>query len=384
MIYFDNSATTPLCSEAKAAMTEAMEQFGNPSSVHGQGAKAHAITDRARKVILKALGAPAMTPADLSALIFTGCGTEANNLAVFGTYHAKKYAFRPRFITTDSEHPSMLEPVRRLEEWGAEVVYLSTKGGKVELAELEQALTPQTVFLSMMAVNNETGACYPIQEAFAMAKKKCPGIVTHTDCVQAFGKLPLSVRNSGADLISISAHKVHGPKGVGALYVSPEIRKAKKLVPYLLGGGQENGFRSGTENVLGIAAFGGAVSAPDFGKTEACAAVREYLLQHLPAGVQANLPPVCAPHILNLTLPDLKSETVVHFLSAKEIYVSAGSACASHGKGGSPVLRAFGLTERQADTSIRISLANDVTVQDADAFLEALQQALSTLIRIRR
>ncbi len=384
MIYFDNSATTMLCEEALIALQQTAKEFGNPSSAHGLGAKSHTLVDHARKVILRSLGAPALTPMDLNCLIFTGGGTEANNLAVFGTYHAKKHAVPPRFITTDSEHPSVLEPMRRLESRGAEVIYLPTKGGTLDLAALEQVLTKETVFLSMMAVNNETGACYPIKEAFALAKQRCPGIVTHTDCVQAFGKIPLSVRNLGADLISVSAHKVHGPKGVGALYVSPEVRKAKKIVPYLLGGGQEYGLRSGTENVPGIVAFGAAVGAPSFGKTEACAQVRDYLLSHLPEGVIANLPPVQAPHILNLTLPDLKSETVVHFLSAKEIYVSAGSACASHGKGGSHVLKAFGLTDRQADTSIRISLANDATVADADGFLEALQQALATLVRIRR
>lgn len=385
MIYFDNSATTALCKESQEKMEAlARASFGNPSSAHALGAQAHSEVQNARKAILRAIGAPCMTPSDTESLIFTACGTEANNLAVFGTYFAKKFPFRPRFITTDSEHPSILEPMRRLAEWGSDVVFLPTRGGALDLEALRSALTPETVMVSLMAVNNETGACYDLKSAFAQVKAQCPNALTHSDCVQAFGHLPLSVRSLSADLITVSAHKVHGPKGVGALYVAPAIRKAKKIVPYLLGGGQEHGMRSGTENVIGIAGFGAAVTAQAFGKVEGARAVREYLLAHLPSGVTANLPPVAAPHILNLTLPQIKSETMVHFLSQKEIYVSAGSACASHGKGASHVLRAFGLSDAQADTSIRVSLSNDATIEQADAFLQALSQGLATLVRIRR
>ncbi len=382
MIYFDNSATTKPCQEAISAMERvAKEQWGNPSSTHAVGMQAHTVLKTARDTLLSALGAPAKTVQQEQSLVFCSSGTEANNLALFGTFWAKKHTTPPRIITTDSEHPSVLEAVKRLAELGAEVVYLSTRSGAIDMEQLQQALTPQTILLSIMRVNNETGAVYDTKNAFALAKQKCPQIVTHSDCVQAFGKIPVSVRD-GADLITVSAHKIHGPKGVGALYICPDVLRAKKIVAHLFGGGQEGGLRSGTQNTAGIAGFGAAV-AHLHPMTQA-QAVRQYLLSHLPKEVQPNLPAVCAPHILHLTLPNIKSETMLNFLSAKGICISAGSACAAHGKKQNHVLLAYGLTPAQADCSVRISLSHDATVEQADAFLEALQQGLNTLVRIKR
>ncbi len=383
MIYFDNSATTKPSDAVLAAMSEAArELWGNPSSVHAVGDAAQRMVRTARRAVLTALGAPANTAQDEQSLVFCGSGTEANNLAVFGTYYAKNHRTTPRIVTTDSEHPSVREPIARLAAQGAEVVYLSTRGGELDLEQLRAALTPNTVLLSMMHVNNETGAVYDVPTAFALAKQMCPNIVTHTDCVQAFGKIPLSVKTLHADLVTLSAHKIHGPKGVGALYVAPELFRAKKLVPYILGGGQEGGMRSGTENTVGIAGFGAAVTA--LHDMRAAKEVRQYLIDRLPTEIRPNLPKTAAPHILSITLPQIKSETMLHFLSARGICVSAGSACAAHGKGVNYVLSAFGLSQREADTTLRISLSHDATTEQADALLDALKQGLDTLIRIRR
>ncbi len=383
MIYFDHSATTCPSKTVQDRMKEAMSVFGNPSSVHRVGNDGQKLVTQAKKEVLGALGLALKTPADANSLVFCGSGTEANNLAIFGTVRAKSRLQQPQIIVTDSEHPSVLEAARALEaRKEAKVAYLSTKGGQIDLNELKSLLTADTVLLSIMAVNNETGACYDVQEAFALAKQICPQIVTHSDCVQAFGKIPVCAKTLGADLITLSAHKIHGPKGVGALYVAPHIFKEKKLVAHIFGGGQENGLRSGTENTIGIAGFGAA--AATLSPMTQAKEVRDYLLDHLPCEVTANLPKTAAPHILNITLPRIKSETMLNFLSAQEIYVSAGSACASHGKHASYVLHAFGLTDAQADTSLRISLSHDSTVEEAQAFLDALQKGLQMLIRMKK
>ena len=380
MIYFDNSATTQPCEAAIVKMREAAESiWGNPSSLHQAGLRAHHLVEDARAQILTALGVRGSAS---GTLFFCGSGTEADNLAVFGTAYAKKSGRVKRIVTTDSEHPAILEPCKQLEARGDfEIVRLSTRGGKLDLAELEEAITPDTILLSVMTVNNETGACYDVKSAFSIAKQKQPQIVTHTDAVQAFRKIPFSATSLGADLVTISGHKIHGPKGIGALYVANAVLKAKKLVPLIYGGGQENGMRSGTENTIGIAGFGAAAAQPV--SMEQAAQVRAYLLAHLPQGVQANLPAVAAPHILNLTIPGLKSETLLNDLSQNGICISAGSACASHGKHVSHVLLAFGLSAKEADCSVRVSLQETSTIAEADAFLAALQTSLATRARIR-
>ena len=379
-LYLDNSATTDITQEVRQAMLAALDCYGNPSSLHRAGQEAEKMMEDARSSLLDALH----LPSGGWRVIFTSGGTEANNLALFGTLRAKNYK-NPRIVITDSEHPCILEPAKALEAQGVEVVRLSTVGGVIDPQQMLDAITPNTVLLSIMQVNNETGAIYDIQNLFKAAKAKKKDLICHTDAVQAFLKLPFRPDRMGCDMVSVSSHKIHGPKGAGALVVSSELLKKRALCPILLGGGQEQNLRSGTENTICIAGFGAAAKAgtktlaQDVSKMQA---LRQYLIEHLPNEVRANLPPKAVCHILNITLPSIKSETMLHFLSGKGIYVSSGSACSSHGKGGSYVLRAFGLSDKESDTSIRISLEPNITTEDLDFFLAALSEGLDTLVRI--
>jgi cysteine desulfurase len=242
--------------------------------------------------------------------------------------------------------------------------------------------------VNMMMVNNETGALYDLKTVFSLARARSPQVITHTDAVQGYLKCRFTPASIGADLVTISAHKVHGPKGVGALYINPALLKAKQIVPWLHGGGQESGLRSGTENIPGIAAFGAAVDALYPKLDEHIAhmnALREQLVKGLLSlGIDVKQPAgACAPHIVNLTLPSIKSEVMLHFLDARGICVSAGSACSTRSRHISSALLAFGASEREADCSLRVSLCADNTAEEVDALLEALSQGLSSLIRIR-
>ena len=386
-IYLDNSATTPLSDAVKARMCEVMEHFGNPSSLHAVGETAHGILERARREVAATFGIRG-TP-EAGQLIFTSCGSESDNLAILGTAYAKPRRRGGKILTTDSEHAGVENAMRALEADGFEVVRISTKGGVLDLAQLDAALDSHVFLISMMTVNNETGAAYDLSRAFAMAKAKNPNVVTHTDAVQGYLKCRLSPQTLKADLITVSAHKIHGPKGVGALYVSTDALRRRDLVPRLLGGGQEYGFRSGTENLIGIAGFG-AAAAEGFATLAADVArlsdLREYAIEKLsPLSVRLNLPKgKVAPHVLNLTLPDIKSETMLHALSARGICISNGSACSSHSKHVSSSLIAFGLTPEQADCSIRISFGRQNTRADVDALALALEQELERLVRIHR
>lgn len=382
----DNSATTPLCDSAVEAMNHAMRMYGNPSSLHTLGYEAAKLLGTARDSIGSALGVRMMKAEEL---IFTSCGTEANNLALFGVAYAKSRRTANKIITTDSEHPSVEKTLQALEADGFEVVRIGTRGGVLNFEQLEKELDDKVLLVTMMMVNNETGAAYDLVRAFKLAKERCPSVVTHCDAVQGFLKLRFSPITLGADLVSISSHKIHGPKGVGALYVSREILKQKKLVPRMLGGGQEFGFRSGTENVIGIAGFGAAVRETGRGldeKIQKMAALREYTLLKLSSlDVTLNVPlALCAPHILNFTLPKIKSETMLHYLSGEGIYVSGGSACSSHSHMPSPSLLAFGLSPNDSENSIRVSLSEYNTEEEIDRFVECLKNGLNVLVRIRR
>ncbi len=385
LIYLDNSATTPLCPEAVQAMQEAMACYGNPSSLHGAGQDAHALIERARGQVASALGLRSVRPGEL---IFTASGTEASATAIFGTVYAKPRRFGRRVVTTDSEHPSVEMAMRRLEADGLEVVRIPTCGGALDIEAAIAALAEPTVLVSMMMVNNETGARYDVARVFAAAKAKDSRTVTHCDAVQGFLKIPFTPSGVGADLVTVSAHKIHGPKGVGALYVHPDILKTKRIVPYIVGGGQEFGLRSGTENVIGICGFGAAASVGFSTRAADCAhmtALRERLESRLAEmGVQVNRPAARAPHIVSLTLPDIKSQTMLNFLSGKGICVSSGSACSSHDTKTSPSLLAFGLSAHEADCTLRVSLSARNTEADVDALCEALGQGVATLVRIRR
>ncbi len=383
-IYFDNSATTELCTRAKAKMTEAMECYGNPSSLHLAGLEAEKIVRQARLAVCRSLGI--RTPRD-GELVFTSCGSEANTLAIFGTVYAKARRTSNKILTTAGEHPAVENALRRLEEQGFEVIRISTQGGVLDMEQIK-AEARGVLLATFMMVNNETGAAYDVTKAFKIIKAASPDALCHSDAVQGYMKRQFSVATLGADLLTVSAHKIHGPKGVGALWISPAVLKAKKIIPWLLGGGQEFGMRSGTENTVGIAGFGGAA--------ESCSAtlsaniahmnqLRNYIEEELPEGVLVNRP--CgerAPHILSIRLPHIKSETMLHFLSAKGIFISSGSACSSHSRDVSPALEAFGLDSAAADCTVRISLCPENTKEEADVFLTALSEGISTLVRIRK
>ncbi len=376
MIYFDNAATTRVSdTAAQAALTAMTELYANPSSAHAFGFEAEKALRAARAAVLAALG---FTPSEGS-LVFTGSGSEADNLALRGAAHA--LARRGRHIVlSDSEHPAVENTAKDLEKEGFTLSRLSTKGGKLDLERAREVLTPDTILVSCMAVNNETGAIYDIASLASLAKALCPNALFHTDAVQAFTKIPADVWKK-ADLVSVSAHKIHAPKGVGALFV----RKGVRLVPCITGGGQENGLRSGTEAMPGICAMAAAAkqATADFAALDAqVKSINAYLRTRLSTldGVCINTEPDgFLPHILSIAVPGLRSEILLRFLSERGIYVSAGSACsAKHAD--NRVLSAFGLPDKIADSTLRLSFSADNTTAECDAFVKALSDAMQTLI----
>lgn len=396
MIYLDNSATTRPCDEAVDAMENAMtECYGNPSSLHALGTKAAELMLEARNEILCSLwGAsikqklprkPGMNGGEeYGRLIFTASGTESDNLAIIGAINASKIK-APEIIVTDSEHPAVLNAVDALALRGVKVHKLKTVYGKIDINELNSYLNANTALVSVMYVNNETGAIYDVPEIFKTVKAFSKDILCHTDCVQAYQKAPFTPKSLGADMITVSAHKVHGPKGVGALWLSADTVRKNKVLPTVYGGGQEGGLRSGTENLPGIAAFAAAVKAngsdngaPRFIK--AVTPLRQYLLANLPSGVTVNIPSGnYTPHIISLSTPLPKSQPLLNYLSALGIYVSSGSACSSHKNSVSHVLTAFGLSTSIADGTIRVSLDSTNTEADILAFCASLDSAIRKL-----
>ncbi len=386
MIYLDNSATTEISMAAKSKMLRAFDIYGNPSSTHKAGIEARRVIEEARGRVGMALG---IGHPNAENLIFTGSGSEANNTAILGCAYAKEKRRANKIITTDSEHPSVENVMRRLEKDGFEVVRISTKGGRVDESEFLSLIDEKTLLVSMMLVNNETGAVYDLKRLFAAAKRKNPDIITHCDAVQGFMKIPFTPKALSADLVSISAHKIHGPKGVGALYIGPEIIKAKKIVPYIIGGGQESGYRSGTENLIGIVGFGVAAeeSRTDFAvNTPKMIALRDLCEKAVrQAGARPNIPEGArAPHVLSVTLPDIKSETMLNYLSGEGICISAGSACSAHSKNMSSTLLAFGLTPHEADCTVRISFSEYNTEDEIKQFRRVFGEAVNSLVRINR
>ncbi|MBR2381992.1 MAG: cysteine desulfurase [Clostridia bacterium] len=385
-IYLDNSATTPICEEAKRKMLEAIECYGNPSSLHKKGFESSKMIDEARSKILASLF---VRGGKAENLIFTAGGTEADNLALTGVAYAKARRVN-RIITTDSEHSAIDNTLKMLENDGFEVIRLSTKGGVIDIDEFKSHMNKNTLLVSIMHVNNETGAVYNIKECFKTAKQVNPDVVTHTDAVQSYMKMKVSPVELSADLISVSAHKIHGPKGVGALYVSPEVIKKKQLKPIIYGGGQEFGFRSGTENLVGIAGFGAAAERGFKNISRDVSVMRElriFAIEKLSSlDVRLNLPQgECAPHIINITLPSIKSETMLHHLSASGIYVSSGSACSSNSatKKVSRALRGFGLSDFEADCSMRISFSPFNTKEEIDELINNLETGIQKLVKIK-
>lgn len=381
--YFDNSATTKISEAALAAMNDGFINFGNPSSLHKKGADAARRVKNAASSVLKLLNADGK-----GSVFFTSGGTEANNIALLGGFYSKKRKPTDTIMITDSEHASIENAAKKLERDGYTILRVPTRGGRLDLDFIRENLSSSLVMASFMSVNNETGAVYAIKEAFSMIKRYNPEIITHTDAVQALGKIKLDATRIFADMISVSSHKICGPMGVGALYVSKDILKAKKISPIVYGGGQQGDIRSGTENMPGILGFGAACEEAYSCFTEhtrAMAETRDHLVQRLSElDVKLNLPENAAPHILNITLPQIKSEVMLHFLSARNIYVSGGSACSSNHPSISRALKAFGLNDLQADCSIRLSLSYTNTKEEVDHVVCGIEEGLNSLIRRKK
>lgn len=387
IIYLDNSATTKISEVALKKYNEvSLNTFGNPSSLHTLGFNAEKILDEARGAIRASL---ASRDAEI---IFTASGSEANNLAITGRAHAKeRYGRGSKIITTEGEHASVSEPLQRLEKEGFDVVRIATKGGIVDLEALKKELSPSVILLTIMMVNNETGALYDIKSISELMRSMAPNAILHVDATQSYMKIPFTLKGLGIDMLTVSSHKIEGPKGVGALIVDPRIKKEKGLSPIIFGGGQEGGMRSGTENVPGIAAFGTAATEGKklLSKNFAhMSALRERLISRLSdesfSEISITDPPSHAPHILNITLPSIKSETMLHFLSSEGICVSSGSACSSNSAHRvSSALVAYGRSEDEADSSIRISFAPYNTDSDVEDFCDTLALGLKKLARKR-
>ncbi len=373
IIYLDNSATTKPCKKACEYINNALTvNWGNPSSLHTMGMQAELTVNSTRECIARKIGARA------DEIIFTGGGTEANNTAILAALARKNRG--NRVITSSVEHPSVLETVKRLESEGFEVIRLGCdSSGKINLEELKNALNDKTVLVSIMLVNNEVGSIQPIAEVSGLIKKLSPNAIFHTDAVQGFGKTDINVKKLGVDLLTASAHKIHGPKGIGFLY----CKKGVNISPFITGGGQERGMRSGTEAVPLIAGFMGAIEElGDLNKN--LAHVNELNLYARKAFSESgfseiNSPEDALPFILNISVTGYRSETLLHFLESRGIFVSSGSACA---KGeASYVLKALGLDKKRSDSALRLSFSKNNTKEDIVLTVAALGEATKKLRR---
>ena len=368
MIYLDNSATTKPCAEAVEAMTLALtENWGNPSALYGFGIDMAKQLRTARMQVAAAMGA------EPDRVFFTSGGTEADNWALFCA--ARRFGKKKKhIITTSVEHHAILNAVKELEMQGFEVTYLQPDGeGRVTLAELKAALRKDTFLVSVMMVNNESGAVMPIAQMAKLVHKLCPDAIFHTDAVQGFLKVPFQAKTLGADLISISSHKVHGPKGAGALYISPRL---KSFPAYLVGGGQENGFRSGTEGtpaIFGFAAACAAGAATFKADIDREKALLNYAIERISGmeGIRVNGAHE-APHILSLSVPGVPTQNTLNLLQEDGICISAGSACAKGHR--SHVLSAMNLPSEVIDGAFRVSLSRETTKEEIDVLLKALEE----------
>ena len=375
MIYLDNSATTKPCAEAVEAMTKALtENWGNPSALYNFGIDTARLLRQARHSVASAMGA------EPDRVFFTSGGTEADNWAVFGA--AKRMGKRGKhIITTAIEHHAILNCMKELETQGFEVTYLQPDSlGRITLEDLKATLRKDTILVSIMMVNNEVGSVMPIAQMVRLTHKLCPDAIFHTDAVQGFLKVPFAAKTLGADLISVSSHKIHGPKGAGALYISPRF---KSFPPLLLGGGQENGYRSGTEGVpaiLGFAAACTAVSATFRSDIQREAGLIAQYAEKFAAldGVVVN---GCheAPHVLSLAVPGVPVQNTINILQDHGICVSAGSACAKGHR--SHVLSAMNLAPEIIDSAFRISLCRDTTEEELETLYRVLKEEVLPRVR---
>ena len=372
MHYLDNSATTRVCPEAAQAALAAMTDcFGNPSSTYTLGREAKKLLDKSRRQVSDALGCTT------GELVFTSCGSESDNWAILGGAEAMKRRGK-HVISSLVEHDAVRKSLDELEARGFEVTRLKPeKDGSVSPEAVLAALREDTVLVTLMLVNNETGGVTDIASVAKGLRARGSSALLHSDAVQGFLKIPFSAKSLGADLISVSGHKIHAPKGVGALY----IRQGLRLKPFILGGGQEEGRRAGTEAMPQIAAFGEACRVGKTGMSEnirRMAALKRELLEELRAGIpELGWVESAAPHILSVSLPGWRSEVLMNFLEAREIYVSKSSACKKGGR--SHVLEAIGLDARAIDGALRIGLSRMSTEEDILALTRGLLDARGSL-----
>lgn len=371
--YFDNSATTMLCTKAKEAIVEACDMYGNPSSLHKMGILSSRMLEDARKTVAESISA------DVSEIYFTSGGTESDNMAIVGAVKALHRRGR-KIVTTAFEHSAVMHTMKQLEVDGFEVIYLKPdESGTVSIRAFLDAIDEQTILVSCMSVNNETGAFLPVELIKkAIIKKKSPALF-HCDATQSYLKYPINPNKSGIDLLTLSAHKIHGPKGVGALY----IKKGVRILPRTFGGEQEKGLRPGTEPLILINGF--AASVKDFGNSaenaKKCAEIKNYIIEKLKneSDILINSPDNSSDYILSISVFGIRSETMLHFLEQKEVYVSSGSACAK-GKP-SHVLTALGFDKKRADSTIRISFSKFNTFKQADRLIDGIITAKNSLIK---
>ncbi|MGN0614349.1 MAG: cysteine desulfurase family protein [Porcipelethomonas sp.] len=376
-IYLDNAATTKPCREAVKAAADCMtDNFGNPSSLHRAGLNAQLAVDSVRKIIGRSIAA------DPACIYFTSGATESNNLAIMGT--AGAYGKRkPRIVTSSVEHSSVEKTMAHLEQQGFEIVRISPdRNGQISHEQILNAVDEKTCLVSMMMVNNETGYILPVRRAFYGIKKLYPQCITHCDAVQGYMKIPFKVSELNADMISMSGHKIHAGKGVGALY----LKKGVRLEPQVFGGGQENGLRSGTENVPMIASMGAAVKALNGNISERLDKARQLkskLLGRLSSmdGIFINSDEDASPYIINISVPGIRSEIMLHFLEEKEIYISSGSACSKGAKSG--VLGQFGISDSRTDSALRISICGETTVSELSALVNGIEDAMEKLVKAK-
>ena len=380
--YFDNSATTRCYEAVKDIVTKTMtEDFGNPSAMHLKGVEAERYVKEAASILAQLLRV------NEKEILFTSGGTESDNLALIGGVTANRRSGN-HIITTAVEHPAVGQPVEFLQEQGYDVTILPTDSrGVVKIDALEQALRPDTIMVSVMYVNNEVGAVMPVEKIARLVHAKSPKALFHVDAIQAFGKYRIYPKKVGIDLLSVSSHKIHGPKGVGFLYINEKA----KVQPQILGGGQQGGMRSGTDNVPGIAGLGLAAKMiyQNFDENiEHLYQMKERMAKGLSSMENVIINGMelreGAPQILSVSFMGIRSEVLLHTLEERGIYVSAGSACSSHKRKASGTLTAMGLSARQKESTVRISFSEENTFEEVDYCLEVLREVVPMLRRYSR
>lgn len=380
--YFDNSATTRCFDSVVAVVDKVMrEDYGNPSSMHTKGVEAEKYVRYAKEQIARSL------KVNEKEILFTSGGTESDNLALIGVAMAN-YRSGRHLITTQIEHPAILQTMKYLEQQGFEVTYLPVdEYGRIRLEDLEKAMTPQTILVSIMHTNNEIGSLMPVAEAGALIKRMNPHTLFHVDAVQGYGKAQIYPKRMGIDLMSVSSHKIHGPKGIGFLYISEKV----KIRPILFGGGQQGGMRSGTENVPGIAGMGKAVEEIYGNLNEdidRMYQLREHFINGLETFPETYVNGLrgreSAPHVVSVSFRGVRAEVILHELESHGIYVSAGSACSSHKASPSATLQAIGIEKDLLDSTVRFSFSVFTTQKEIDYCLDVLAEALPRLRRYTR